>query len=308
VFRFSKHDTLIRKSNIQPYFIYTINKQILSSIGYTLFLDKEKFRTEGELTYNYFPQYYYGIGDNLSHNDPELFTYHWVKIYNRTAYLLQRGLFVGMAYEYVNMFEVSSSPSGLLSTTKPLGYNGFLASGFGPTFTYDTRDNVLNATKGWYLDMTFILLNKAWGSTSNFEQLKFDLRKFHKVFPQLQHVLAFQCVGTFLPGNVPFKQMAELGGDGIMRGYYSGWYRDNYYFAVQAEYRIPIWKYFGAVAFVGEGSVADRFSQLVTNRIWPSYGVGLRVKVSKKDNINIRLDYGRGDGSDGFYISIAEAF
>lgn len=308
VFRFNKWDTLSRKSNIQPYFIYTINRQILSSIGYTLFFNKEKYRTEGEVAYYYFPEFYYGIGNNLPAENQELVSYRWFRVYNKTARLIREGLFAGLAYEYVNMYRVERVPGGLLETTHPTGYDGSVVSGIGPAITYDTRDNVLNATKGWYADFSALFYGNATGSSNEFEKIKIDVRKFHTLWPKLHHVLAFQAVGTFVPGDAPYKHLAQLGGDVIMRGYYSGRYRDRYLIAIQAEYRIPIWRFIGAVAFVGAGSVADNMGQFGSNRVWPSYGAGLRIKVSKKDNINIRLDYGWGNGSEGLYINIAEAF
>ncbi|MDX2190353.1 MAG: BamA/TamA family outer membrane protein [Bacteroidota bacterium] len=308
VFRIFNSDTLSRRSNIQPYLIYTVNKQILSSIGYTLFFKEEKLRTEGEFAYYYFPEFYYGIGNNLPLSNQDTITYSWIRVYNKSLYKITNGIFSGLVYEYVNMFDLKRNTGNTLDKTKPTGFEGSRISGIGPAVTYDTRDNVLNASKGMYLDLTALVYHTYTGSAYDFQKVKIDLRYFTTVWVKHRHVLAFQAYGVFVPGNAPFKHLAQLGGDVITRGYYAGRYRNTYFMAFQAEYRLPIWRFIGIVSFAGAGSTASNMSQFENNTIWPSYGGGLRIRISKKDNINIRLDYGVGNGSDGYYINIAEAF
>ena len=92
-----------------------------------------------------------------------------------------------------------------------------------------------------------------------------------------------------------------------MRGYYRGRYRDNNMYSVQAEYRIPVYWRFGLDIFAGFGDVGPNIIfDLKTTK--PSYGVGLRFSVDKKEKINIRFDYARGKDSQAFYISFGEAF
>lgn len=40
----------------------------------------------------------------------------------------------------------------------------------------------------------------------------------------------------------------------------------------------------------------------------PSYGGGLRFKINRKENVNLRMDYGFGNGQQNIYFFIAEAF
>lgn len=308
VFRLYKSDTVSRRSNIQPYLIYTLNRQILSSIGYSIFLKDEKYRTEGEFAYYYFPEFYYGIGNDLSLTNQDTITYSWIRIYNKTQRIIAKGLFAGLAYEYVNMFNLTRNQGNTLDITKPLGYEGSQISGIGPSITYDTRNNVLNSSKGLYIDLTAFIYGKYTGSGYDFQKIKIDVRYFKTVWAKHRHVLAIQAFGMFVPGEAPFKHLAQLGGDVITRGYYAGRYRNAHFMAFQAEYRLPIWRFIGVVAFAGIGSTAANMSQFGSNTVYPSYGAGLRIRVSKKDNINIRLDYGIGNGSDGYYINIAEAF
>jgi len=241
VFKLNKNDTISRKSNVQPYFIYTINKQILSSIGYTLFFNHENYRTEGEFFYNYFPENYYGIGNNLSGFMPDIISYNWIKISNKTTRKVANGLVVGLNYDFVNMCDLKGSAGGLLETTKPTGYDGSVISGIGTVLTYDTKDNVLNASNGWYADLSTTFYSIYFGSQYEFQKVKIVVRYYNTVWKKLNQVLALQLFAQFIPGDVPFKHLSKLGGDVIMRGYYTGRYRDHHYVAFQAEYRIPIW-------------------------------------------------------------------
>lgn len=44
------------------------------------------------------------------------------------------------------------------------------------------------------------------------------------------------------------------------------------------------------------------------SNILPSYGAGLRFKINRKENVNVRVDYGFGNGQQNLYFFIAEAF
>ena len=75
----------------------------------------------------------------------------------------------------------------------------------------------------------------------------------------------------------------------------------------QIELRQHIWKRNGIVAWIGAGTVFNKFSALRVNRvclIMVSDTVG-----NLKKNVNVRLDYGFGkNGQSGFLFNINEAF
>ena len=94
-----------------------------------------------------------------------------------------------------------------------------------------------------------------------------------------------------------------------MRGYYDGRYKDLDQMIFQAEYRFPIYKRFSAVAFGGTGSVAKNFADYALNDFKYSYGGGIRFAVDTKEKLNIRVDYGIGQGrNSGLYLQLGEAF
>ncbi|HTF82211.1 MAG TPA: hypothetical protein VL947_10810, partial [Cytophagales bacterium] len=126
-------------------------------------------------------------------------------------------------------------------------------------------------------------------------------------------VLAAQVLGQFNFGSTPFNQLALLGGESIMRGYYLGRYRDRNQVAAQLEYRfLPIpfnfTKRWGAAVFGGTGAVfgnIDTFS--FNNFVWAG-GAGIRFLLFPRKDIYTRFDVAATSEGPGFYIFIGESF
>ena len=91
-----------------------------------------------------------------------------------------------------------------------------------------------------------------------------------------------------------------------MRGFYRGRYIDNNMLSGQVELRQHIYKRFGAVMWVGCGSVFPSFKELKGSDFLLNYGLGVRFEF--KHNINFRVDYGFGKEMGGFVITLSEAF
>jgi len=321
-FRLGDNAETTRKSNIQPYVLYTVLGQVDATARYTIFTNEEKYIIDGRLSYLFFPEFYYGVGNELPETNEELVSYRRVRIENRVLRKISKKLFAGVQYRYMEMFQVEPEEGGLLETSRVPGFDGSRISGVGAAVVYDSRDNILNAYKGAYLELSNYNYLSGLGSEFDFSTITLDLRKYFKLFPNKEHILAIQGFGNFLTGTAPYKELSEFGGSDIMRGYYQGRYRENNYLAAQVEYRLPLfqnipegrtklpwYRRFGLTAFAGLGDVANEVNQFNSNTLKFSYGAGLRFKLDRKNNINIRVDYGFGsDGSSGLYLEVGEAF
>jgi outer membrane protein assembly factor BamA len=93
-----------------------------------------------------------------------------------------------------------------------------------------------------------------------------------------------------------------------MRGYYAGRFRDKNQGVLQAEYRVPLFGRMGAVGFAGIGNVGPELKDIDFKCLKYSYGGGLRIALNKTEKLNLRLDYGLGKHSQGFYLQLGEAF
>lgn len=109
-------------------------------------------------------------------------------------------------------------------------------------------------------------------------------------------------------GDVPFLEMATVGGDDLLRGYANNRFRDRHFIGGQLEYRFPVWRRFGMVTFAGLGDVFSNPSDLSWQTVKFSFGAGLRFSVNTKERLNLRFDYGVGRNNDAFYIMLTEAF
>jgi outer membrane protein W len=55
--------------------------------------------------------------------------------------------------------------------------------------------------------------------------------------------------------------------------------------------------------------VGPRFYDLVDfSHVKPSFGIGLRYSLNKTEKLNLRVDAGFGQQSQGTYINMGEAF
>lgn len=306
----SLHET--RTSNAELVILYTSRQQMIFIPRYTIFTKGEKYLFEGfgeELIG--FRDFYFGRGDNTPISNREKMQYDvlgWENRIGRRIFAHEK-LFIGAETRIIQYYDFKRETHGELDTTKVTGYNGSSSIGLGPALTWDRRDNVVNPSKGFYWDLRYSLYSKSLGGTVNYHRLLVDFRKYFNLNPSKRHILAFELYGNFVRGDAPFKELAELGGPRIMRGYYRGRYRDNYLTAFQAEYRMPVYKRIGIVAFAGLGKSYNP-SEVNLEGLHYSYGAGVRANINKRERLNLRLDYAFGDPDRPgyFYLGFAESF
>ncbi len=94
--------------------------------------------------------------------------------------------------------------------------------------------------------------------------------------------------------------MPLLGSDERMRGYYRGRYRDKRSSAASWNTAGSSPGGTGLSPRAGAGTMGPSLSSLNNGRWLPSAGVGYRFEF--KPRVNVRLDYGIGNGSSGFYF------
>jgi len=300
-------DSVTRTSNGKFEIDYTQKNQILIESEWNLMFKEDKYILNGENSYKKFPDFFYGIGNNTLEADSELYSYNRINLYNAFLYKLYDHWFIGIQYRYDRMFNVEIEAGSMLDTGLIVGANGSTTSGIGYIINWDSRDNLLNASEGSYFWYSSTFFTSGLGSSFPFTNHWIDARKYFSTVKD--QVLALHLMGQFNTNDPPFNMLALMGSSRDMRGYYKGRFRDRQYITFQAEYRVPVWKRFGFVVFGGVGDVAYSLSGFSASTLKPSVGGGLRYKLDKKENVNLRVDFGLGqNGTTGFYISFGEAF
>ena len=302
------NDSTTRTSNIAASFQYSLNGQYLFRSQYQVFTKNEKYYINGFLGYSHFPVTFYGIGNqiDMSKNEPVIFDY--LRFENSTYRKIGRNSFMGLGWRYFNMFNVKTQDNGKMKTENIEGNKGSRVSGLNISYLFDNRDNILTPTKGVFAQLVYSIHGNITGSSHTFNRWQFDTRYYFKPFQKREDVLAFQGYGFLSIGDIPFNELAQMGGDMIMRGYFMGSYRDKNLLAFQSEYRLQVLKRWGIVGFVGAGGISDAMDDFELKNVMPSYGGGLRFKINRKENVNLRMDYGFGNGQQNIYFFIAEAF
>ena len=314
LFKFNGSGEETRASNIPVSIRYSLNNQFIFFSGFEVFTNQEKWVIEGNLIFQNFPRLFYGIGQNTS-EDNEL-EYNHNQFLAEPIFLKQlsvKHLFAGLGIRYNSIYNVDFDEdpelNEELNTDQISSFDGSTSAGIEAAILYDSRDNILNAEKGWFIEATYGSYDKVLGGTNKFQLTRFDVRHFRGLSEKSNAILGFQVLGSFSSGDVPFNELAALGGQEIMRGYREGRFVDRHILAGQMEYRKSFGdSRWGAVGFLGAGDVANSISNFNLKSIKPSYGAGIRFKLDKTENLNLRLDYGIGKGSSHFYFTIAEAF
>lgn len=311
LFKFKGSGEETRTSNMPVSLLYTLNSQFFVYSGFEIFTNQEKWVISGNIIFQNYPRLYYGIGQNSPETNEEIYdNYQFLFEPILLKQAFTRYLFLGGGVRYNKIYKTKIEPNKLLATSQPSGFDGSTSVGFELAALYDSRDNILNASRGWYLELTKGFYGTALGGTHQFELTRFDLRHYLKVSPKNDDVLAFQAIGHFANGDAPLSELALFGNEETMRGYVEGRFIEENLLAAQVEYRKTFKdSRFGMVAFLGAGDVFNKSKDLSLNDIKLNYGVGLRFMLDKKEKLNVRFDFGSGNETDGnFYVNIAEAF
>ena len=310
LFKFNGSGEETRASNIPMSIRYTLNNQFIFYSGFEVFTNQEEWVIEGNLLFQNYPRLFYGLGrDSQTENEEEYNYYQFLAEPIFLKQLFAKYLFMGAGIRYNTIFDVEADPDAPLISTQIDGFNGSTSVGVEAAVLYDSRNSILNAEKGWYVEATYGIYGKALGGTSRFQLTRFDIRHFVGLSEKGKDILGFQLLSRFSSGDVPFNELALLGGNEIMRGYREGRYVDRHLIAGQMEYRKSFGdSRWGAVAFLGGGDVYNSLSDIKLKNFRPSYGAGVRFKLDKTENLNLRFDYGFGQESNYFYFTIAEAF
>jgi hypothetical protein len=285
---------------------YTVGRQYRFTVAPELYLHENRLLVSCSMEFGRIADKFWGIGPRTPDSDSTEFVKRLVRFQARVLMVLSGPLKAGVILEYERTSMLDTGLNLILQAGSVEGRAGAVASGAGMLLTWDTRDNLFFPTAGSFHQIECTAFAPAFGGDHAFQRSLLDLRGYYS--PGSGHIVGVQCSGIAISGTAPFTRLAPLGGDMIMRGYFTGRYRDRVLLAAQVEYRNMFLSRFGAVVFAGAGDVASSFSAFHLKDIKPTWGGGLRFMLDPEERLTVRADFGIGRGSDGIYLAIKEAF
>jgi len=297
------NDSITKHSLIAAFVAYSQNKQDYIYVPYQIYTKDNNYYFEGEADYYNYSYYYWGIGENRV--PKELYNVRFPKIFTNAYRKITSHFYAGLDFYYENDMMGTTVPGGALGTGDVPGSKGSISSGGGINLLYDTRDYIFFPNYGWYIKASSYFNSPQLGSSVSYDKITTSTSWYHQLSDPV--VLALNQFNQFTWGNVPFDQMALLGGTKQIRGYYMGYYRDDILNYLQAEARVHL---IGRVSGVAFGTMAF-FGNYNTYPETPTpvfaEGIGLRYNYEKKEHINVRFDVGYGVTVE-YYLTIEEAF
>ena len=305
-FRTSRDSTRDWPSSLAPIVIYTQKKQFITALGGDVYLEEGRYHLVAGISYLRFPNTFWGVGNDAPDSAEEDFTARSLAIsavlQKRVAPDWYAGITLGLAHRELTEVE----RGGLLATHAVPGTANGWVIGAGVQVDRDARDSNVYPTRGSFLRLAASRNDGRLGSDYDFSAFTLDVRRYLPLGPW--RVLALRAVALGTTGTPPFDLLPALGGDTLLRGYFAGRYRDRDLLAFQAEARTPFWRRLGAVAFLAAGQVAHDPADLGTGGFHAAGGFGLRFLLSRDEHLNLRADWGAGQGDSGFYLGIGEVF
>ena len=294
-------DSITRSSNAKVEVLYTWNRQLIVENEWNYFFREEKWFTQGLIHYSKYPDRYYGIGAGADSADEVIFNSNRVRIDLHLLRKIKGTLFTGLGirfndYSNVNYDNTIAQHNSLVN-----------AQNFGLKLMVreDSRNNILTATKGNYLEF----VNTFNFGNSFYNTISVDGRKYFELGKNKQHVIAGRFFHNSVFGEPAFYDYSLIGGDRLVRGYLYGRFRDLHLTTYQMEYRAHLFWRVGIAAFGGLSMIYDQINTVSSQNLKPNIGGGLRFLVDKKENTYLRFDYAVGSNNQtGFYVSFGESF
>ncbi len=326
--------------------LWTTNKQLLCMLRSNMFLDRDKWFIQSDWRWFIFRLPTYGLGTGPKEYNPNIpldpadqssydnngrypMKFNWVRLHNILFREITAHFYAGVGYHLDHFYDIddellnldsahySMTPHYAYSLLHKFNPTTYTTSGISFNFAYDTRDNIINAYEGMYVNVNYLSNFTFLGSNRNGSRLWTEFRTYIGLSKRVpRHLLAFWTYGSFqVSGDLPYLNLMSNGFDQMSssgRGYAQGHWRGEDFVYGEVEYRFPISPcsgIVGGVLFVNMCTASNRDQHIpLFGYIKPGCGFGFRIMVGKHDRTNILIDFGLGQFSQGFYLQAQEIF
>lgn len=310
-------DPQSRISTITASTAYTQNRQFTLPIESNLWTKNNKYNFVGDYRFYKYPQSTFGLGSNSSIHNEDPMSYNFLRLNEVVMRHVTGNFYAGAGYGFDYHWNITDSGpiNGKTSDYSLYGAaETTVSSGISLNALFDSRDNSINPSAGFYASVQYRDNYHFLGSSSDWKSLIIDVRKYYKLPANSDNVIALWSYNWLvLDGNPPYLDLPANSWDPYTstgRGYIQGRFRGAQMVYFESEYRYKITKngLIGGVFFMN----AESFSAAPgtgMQRIQPGFGPGVRIKISKISKTNIAVDYGFGNqGSRGVFVNVGEVF
>lgn len=319
-FRVNKYDTVSQRSFLPAGFNVSINGTFVAAGAGALFFNENRFRIYLQYGFRNEPTDFFGVGfaeikENHKSDSTTGFKKNTLGFMPRFVWEIRKNIYAGGIFD-INYNKVRDIGTVLKDNAYYRKYGKrFTNIGLGAVLQYDSRDDVATPFAGLFLSATGLVYGKYLGGDYNYEMIELEYRQFRNVF-QRRSTLAWAVKTQIGLDNVPYTQLPMFGSPFDLRGYLWGKYRDktmaygiveyrHMFMSREAYERGEFWSKFGAVAWVGTGTIGK--TPAGWNKWKFNYGAGLRIQLQPRKNF--RLDIGKEPGEKwALYLNMTEAF
>lgn len=295
-FNLSSMDTISPSSMAGLFGMYTTNKSYFFMAFSKLYFDKDNWRFslgggKGSINFQFYLDFPFEIWVPYNTKMSMLFLQPSRRVYDK--------IYIGVSYVYIKFENSVEAIDGSKFTS---------LNGLGLNISADYRSNVYYPRKGFLTNTKLFSYPRFMGNNSESNKIEISFNQFIPM-RKAQDVIALRGMIGIGLGDLDFNQQFVVGRGDDIRGYTQGEYRGNNMFAIQGEYRYNLAESkLGFVGFAGLASVSKSINQEQNGKLLPGAGVGFRYTVSKETNMNVGLDFAKGNGDWGIYFRVGETF
>jgi len=322
----SDPSTLLSAGMVQA--VWTTENQVMIQLKNNIFSSRNKWFIQTDWRLYIFRLPTYGLSTGCGETAYPML-YNWIKFHNIVSREIGPDIYIGLGYHLDYHYDIQDESLDTVSNDQVMtphytysmnhGFdpNQYISSGISTNFVYDSRDNIINPYKGFYVNLNY-RYDLTWlGSQKNGLRLWAEFRTYiglSKITPR--HLIAFWLFGSYkIIGEIPYLGLMASGFDQMNssgRGYKQGRWRGENFVYGEVEYRFPIstcTRILGGVIFANVTTASDTDTNIpLFGYLKPAAGFGLRIMVGKFDRTNLCIDFALGDKFSGFYLQATDIF
>jgi len=314
-------------STVQAGASVSLEEQISASAKLDVYSDRDRWLFQANPAWAKYPQSTYDLGTDSPDSSRVGANLYIPKFLFSIYRQVLPDLFTGIGLHYVVRTDIRALEGfeAIWDRSEFVEYsreNGFdltkqTSAGVSGNLLYDSRDNPVNASRGWFANASYRSFFKDFlGGTSSWRELYLDLRAYRSLDRNARQKLALWLYSDFVIGGVaPYFDLPATGAvlrGRAGRGYDGSRFRGERMAYAELEYRVTLTGdgLLGAVAFLNtETFGAERAGDDLFDSYATGAGAGLRILVDKRARSNVCFDVGFGkNGSRGLWAGFQEAF